>query len=361
MKVDLNRMYVTDEIKEAVWEVLESGRYVKGPRARELEEIFCEKTGAAHSVSCSSGTSALMLAFKALGIGPGDEVIVPSHTFAATINGFLHYGAVPVFADIDETTYTMSTEGLEELITERTKAIAPVHLYGHPADMDPICRLAEERGLKVVSDACQSHGARYRGRDVGVIGDVTCYSFFPSKIITVAGEGGMNTCSDEKLYLDMKALANHGRYPGERDVHRVPGFNMRLSELLAAVGIIQMEHINEWVNRRREIAAVYDQELEGLGDIVVPVEKSHSRHTYYLYVVRSKRRDALKRHLERLGIASGVHYPIPVHRMPYIGKRVTLPATERVVDEILSLPMHPLLTQSEQEAVIKGVRDFFRG
>ena len=360
MNVALNRMFVDEEIKRAVLEVLESGWYVKGPRAGELEELFCTITGSEFAVSCSSGTSALMLAFASLGLGQGDEVLVPSHTFAASVNGFYHLGVRPIFVDIDPETYTMDVEDMREKATDRTRAILPVHLYGHPADMDPIIELARERDLKVVSDACQSHGALYRGKDVGAIGDIICYSFFPSKIITVAGEGGIITCRSREHRDLMKALANHGRFEGERDIHRMPGYNMRLSEILAAVGAVQLKHIGEWVERRREIARVYTEELDGVGDMVTPHEADWASHAYYLYVIRSASRDALKEHLARESIASGIHYPIPVHKMPYLEGNTSLPVTERVVDEILSIPMHPLLEEEEQKLIIGSIRRFYR-
>ncbi len=353
-------MFVDEEIKKAVMEVLESGWYVKGPKARELEDLFCTITGSEFAISCSSGTSALMLAFAALGLGPGDEVLVPSHTFAATVNGFYHLGARPIFVDIDPETYTIDVEDMREKVTERTRAILPVHLYGHPVDMDPVIELARERDLKVVSDACQSHSALYRGEDVGVIGDITCYSFFPSKIITVAGEGGIITCRSGEHRDLMKALANHGRFEGERDVHRIPGYNMRLSEILAAAGAVQLKHIGEWVERRREIARVYSEELDGVGDIATPHEADWASHAYYLYVIRSGSRDALKEHLAKDSIASGIHYPIPVHKMPYLDENTSLPVTERVVDEILSIPMHPLLEEEEQKLIIGSIRGFYK-
>jgi perosamine synthetase len=251
MTIEMNRMFVDDETKEALISTLESGRYVKGPRAHEFEEVFKASCGSKFAVSCSSGSSALMLAFKAMGLEPEDEVIVPSHTFAATVNGFWHYGARPRFVDIDPKTYTIDPEKIESAINERTRAIVPVHLYGHPADMDRILEIADEYALYVVGDAAQSHGARSHGTDIGRLGDMVCYSFFPSKIVTVAGEGGMVTTDDPELHELLLALRNHGRLPSERDIHHMAGFNMRLPELLAAVGSVQMKHMDDWIERRR--------------------------------------------------------------------------------------------------------------
>jgi dTDP-4-amino-4,6-dideoxygalactose transaminase len=306
-----------------------------------------------------------MLAFKALEIGKGDEVIVPSHTFVATVNGFWHYGARPKFVDIDLETYTMDPEKVRKAVTKRTAAIVPVHIYGHPADMAPILEIGEELDIPVIGDAAQSHGAKYRGVDIGKLGDMTCYSFFPSKIITVAGEGGMITCGDEELHILLQALKDHGRYPDDPDGKyrsTIAGFNMRLPELLAAIGNVQLSHMEEWIERRRAIASRYDRELQGVGDLVLPVEKEWARHVYYLYVVRVKASDRkpFMDHLRSAGIATGIHYPIPVHRMPYIGRSSNLPVTERIVDEIVSLPMHPLMTEEEQSAVITSVKAFFK-
>ncbi|MFO8050512.1 MAG: DegT/DnrJ/EryC1/StrS family aminotransferase [Thermoplasmatota archaeon] len=361
MKIPLNRMYVDQEIRDAVMEVLDSGRYVKGPRAKEMEVRFAELVGSKHAVSCSSGSTALMLAFKALDVGPKDEVIVPSHTFIATLNGFWHYGARPRFVDIDPDTYAVDTEKVKEAVNERTAGIVPVHLYGHPADMGELTDIAEEAEVPLVGDAAQAHGAKYRGQDIGSMGDMTCYSFFPSKVITVAGEGGMITCDDDELYELLKALRNHGRYSGERDISSLAGFNMRMPEILAAVGSIQLDHMADWVSRRREIAKVYTQELEGTGELVLPKEMEWAEHVYYLYVIRTGERDALREHLRKKGISTGIHYSVPVHRMPYIESPPELPVTERIVREILSLPMHPLLSEEEQKTVIEGVREFSGG
>ncbi|MGA1820497.1 MAG: DegT/DnrJ/EryC1/StrS family aminotransferase [Thermoplasmatota archaeon] len=358
MKVPLNRMYVDDETRKAVMEVLESGRYVKGPKAEELESIFRGLVGARNAVSCSSGSTALMLAFRALGVGKGDEVILPSHTFIASVNGFHHYGAVPKFVDIDPDTYTMDPERVREAVTEKTAAILPVHIYGHPANMGELGKIAGEEDIALIGDAAQAHGALFNDADVGSLGDMTCYSFFPSKVVTVAGEGGMITCEDEELAGVLKALRNHGRYEGERDMSAMPGFNFRLPELQAAVGIVQLGHMEEWIERRRELARAYNEELEGLDWLTTPVEKEWARHVYYLYVVRAPEREELSEHLASRGISTGVHYRVPAHRMPYFKDPPKLPVTERIVDEILSLPMHPLLTEEEQKHIIEAVKGF---
>lgn len=358
MKVPLNKMFVDEETRKVVLEVLESGRYVKGPKAAELENMFSSLAGSEHAVSCSSGSTALILAFKAMGVGEGDEIIVPSHTFIASINGFHHFGAVPRFVDIDPETLTLDPEKVRQVVNERTAAILPVHIYGHPAEMGPLLEIAEEKEVALIGDAAQAHGARYRGVDVGSIGDMTCYSFFPSKVITVAGEGGLITCEDDELFSTLKALKDHGRYDGERDISSMAGFNFRLPEIQAAVGIVQLKHMEEWIERRREIAKVYNEEFSSLDRIQTPVERAWAKHVYYLYVIRSKERDALKEYLSKMGIASGIHYRVPAHKMPYFEDVPKLPVTERIVDEILSLPMHPLLSEEEQKEIIGTVKRF---
>jgi dTDP-4-amino-4,6-dideoxygalactose transaminase len=358
MKVPLNRMYVDEETRKAVLGVLESGKYVKGPRAKELEDTFKDVIGSKHAVSCSSGSTALMLAFKALGIGPKDEIIVPSHTFIATINGFWHFGAKPRFVDIDPQTYTLDVEQVREAVNKRTAAILPVHLYGHPAEMGPLMDIAEEKEIALVGDAAQAHGSRYKGNDVGAMGDMTCYSFFPSKVVTVAGEGGMVICDDDELYELLKALRNHGRYEGERDISSMAGFNMRLPEIPAAVGLVQLKHMDQWIEKRREIARTYNEELSGLDWLEIPIEKDWAKHVYYLYVIRTRNRERLREHLSDRSISTGIHYRVPAHMMPYIEKAPSLPITEKVVEEILSLPMHPLLTMEEQKEIIEGIKRF---
>ena len=358
MKVPLNRMYVDDETRKAVMEVLESGRYVKGPKAEELESTFRNLVGAKNAISCSSGSTALMLAFRSLGIGKGDEVILPSHTFIASVNGFHHYGAVPRFVDIDPETYTIDPEAVREAVNDRTAAIMPVHIYGHPADMGALEDIAREEEVALIGDAAQAHGALYKGADVGSIGDMTCYSFFPSKVVTVAGEGGMITCEDEELAEILKALRNHGRYEGERDISSMPGFNFRLPELQAAVGIVQLGHMREWIDRRREIARTYSEELRKMDWLKPPLEREWARHVYYLYVIRTEHREDLSDHLSSKGISTGVHYRVPAHKMPYIKDAPSLPVTERIVNGILSLPMHPLLTEEEQKHIIEMIKVF---
>lgn len=361
-KIPLCRMYVDEEIKKAVLEVIDSGWYVKGENAKLLEEEFARFCQAKHGVSVSSGTAALFLALKALGIGNGDEVIVPSFTFIATASPVILTGAKPVFADIDENTYTMKPDETEKLITSRTKAIMPVHLYGHPAEMKPIMDIAREHGLKVIEDACQAHGAMAFGHMVGTIGDIACFSYFPSKNMTVAGEGGMITTNDAELAQKMAMMKDHGRT--DRHTSTMFGFNFRLSEIHAAIGRVQLKHLPGWIEARRKNAAHYTELLRGISEIKVPVEMSWAKHAYHLYVIKAERRDELAGYLKSKGIATGIHYYIPVHKQPYILDNfppVKLENTEKCSEKVLSLPLDPRISFEEIERVAEETKNFFRG
>jgi len=348
-------MYVDDEIRQAVLGVLDSGRYINGEDLRAFEEEFADFCGTRYAVGVSSGTSAILLLLLALGITAGDEVIVPAHTFVATASPVRFVGATPVYADIDRDSYCIDPAEIRRLITPKTRAILPVHLYGHPCDMDPINELAEEHGLRVIEDACQSHGARYRGRRTGSLGDAACFSFFPSKNMTVLGDGGMITTNDEKLAQHVAMLRDHGRT--QKYVHELLGLNFRLSEIHAAIGRCQLKHLPQWNARRREIAAQYGS-LLGDCDVVVPKAMDWAEHVYYMYVIRTGRRDELAACLKEQGIESGIHYPVPLHRQPSVKAPARLPVTEEYVETILSIPMHPQLTDDEVARVASSIRQF---
>ena len=360
MKVNMAEMYVDDEIKNAAIRVLESRRYVKGEEAKKLEEEFAEFVRAKYGIATNSGTSALHVALLAIGIKRGDEVIVPSHTFIATVSPVVHIGAKPVFAEIDEETYTINPEDIRKKITERTKAIMPVHLYGHPCNMDEIKEIAEEHDLKIIEDACQAHGAEYKGKKVGSIGDIAAFSFFPSKNMTVAGDGGMIVTNNEEYAIKAKALVDQGRIAGKKYEHDFVGFNYRMSEILAAIGRVQLKHLPEWIEKRREVAGIYDEILEE--DVVLPMEKEWAKHVYHLYVIRHEERDKLKEFLKEKGIATGIHYPIPVHLQPSMREygNVKLEVTEKIAREILSIPMHPQMEREDVEYVANAIKEWLR-
>lgn len=355
MKIGLSKMYVDDQIRQAVVQVLNSGQYIKGQNLSTFEQEFGRFCNTKYAIGVSSGTSAILLSLMALGICAGDEVIVPSHTFIATATPSVFLGARPVYADINPETYTIDPAEIQRKLSPKTKAIIPVHLYGHPCDMDLINKIAKEHGLFVIEDACQAHGAIYKGYKVGSLSDIACFSFYPSKNMTVLGDGGMVTTNDEELARKIRMLADHGRT--EKYVHELLGLNFRMSEIHAAIGVEQLRHIEEWNDRRRQIASKYNRLLDDL-DLVTPVEKEWAKHVYYMYVIRLKDRDRLASYLSEKGIQTGIHYPVPLHRQPCVQSDIHLPVTEEYVDDILSLPIHPQLTDVEVEYVASSIREF---
>ena len=361
MKINMAEMYVDDEIKNATIKVLESKRYVKGQQAKEFENEFSKFVGAKYGITTNSGTSALHIAMLSIGLKKGDEVIVPSHTFIATASPLIHIGAKPVFAEIDEKTYTIDANDVRKKITDKTKAIIPVHLYGHPADMDEIKEIADKYSLKIIEDACQAHGAEYKGKKVGIIGDMAAFSFFPSKNMTVAGDGGIIVTNNEEYATRAKALVDQGRLAGKKYEHDFVGFNYRMSELLAAIGRVQLKHLPRWIENRRAAAKIYNELLEG-ENIVIPFEARWAKHVYHLYVIRCKRRDELKEFLKEKNIATGIHYPIPVHLQPAMKEygNVKLEITEKFAKEVLSLPMHPQLKKEDVEYVADSIKEWLR-
>ena len=357
MHINFSEMYVDSEIKKAAEHVLESGRYIKGDNLRQFEREFADFCDAKYAVGVSSGTSAILLSLMALGIKKGDEVVVPSHTFIATASPVKFLGATPVYVDIDPVTYTIDPEKIESKITENTKAIIPVHLYGHPANMGPITELAEKNGIMVIEDSCQAHAAEYRGKKTGSMGDMAVFSFFPSKNMTVAGDGGIITTTNEELADKVSMLRDHGRKG--KYVHEMLGLNLRLSEIPAAIGREQLKHLNDWTDRRRNAAEKYNKLLEGM--VETPTEAEWAKHVYHLYVIQIADRDGLGRYLNEQGISTGIHYPIPVHRQPCMeAGEIRLPVTDACVDRILSLPMHPQLTDEQIGYVAEKIQEWVK-
>jgi dTDP-4-amino-4,6-dideoxygalactose transaminase len=374
-KINLSEMYVDEEIRQAALDVLNSGRYIKGPRVQEFEESFAKFTKAQFAVATSSGTTALLTAYLALGIKEGDEVIVPSHTFIATVTPFMFLGAKPVFVDIEPDIFTMDPEQVKNKITDRTRAIVAVHLYGHPVDMQPIMELAEKHNIKVVEDSCQAHGAKYQNQNIGDIGDVAIFSFFPSKNMTVAGDGGICVTNDPELAEKMRILRNHGRT--DRDTSQILGLNFRMSEIHAAIGHVQLKHLHDWTDSRRRVASIYDRVFSSSGlvdeNIILPTERDWARHVYHLYVIRvlDGKRYELRKYLQEKGINTGIHYGKPLHEQPVIIDHLknkfneeidaqTLPETNKAVKEILSLPMYPNLSIEEISRIVETMKSYFR-
>ncbi|NJD98895.1 DegT/DnrJ/EryC1/StrS family aminotransferase [Thermococcus sp. LS1] len=357
--VDLRREYqaIKDEIDQAIQRVLESGWFILGKELEAFEKEFAEYIGVKHVIGVNSGSDALYLAVKALGIGKGDEVITVSHTFISTVDAIARNGAKPVFVDIDPETYTMDVSQIEKAITERTKAIIPVHLYGHPADMDPIMEIAEKYELYVIEDASQAHGAEYKGRKVGSIGHIGCFSFYPTKNLGAYGDAGAVVTNDDELAEKLRMMRNYGS--PKKYYHKFIGVNSRLDEIQAAVLRVKLRHLDEWNEKRRKIAKLYNELLED-SDVITPIEKEWAKHVYHLYVIRHRERDKLQKYLTEKGIKTQIHYPVPVHlQKAYLdlGIRVKLPVTERISREILSLPIFPYLTDAEIEKIAMVVKN----
>ncbi len=346
------------EIQGAIERVLASGRYILGPEVEAFEADFAAYCGTAHCVTTASGTDALHLAGRACGLGPGDDVLTVSHTMPATAFAMQLCGATPVLVDVDPITYTMDPQRAAEQVTPATRAIVPVHLYGQCADMDAIGRLAEERGLWVIEDAAQAHGATFRGRRAGALGHVGCFSFYPTKNLGGYGDGGAVVTDDPELAERVRLLRDHGRAADGRHV-AVAG-NSRLDELQAAVLRVKLRHLDRWNFARRRLAAAYGEALRGL-PLTLPHADERGEHVFHLYVVRSPERDALRAHLAAGGVGSGIHYSPPVHLQPAYEAAAPggdLAVTEACADEVLSLPMYPELTDEDLARVAARISDF---
>jgi dTDP-4-amino-4,6-dideoxygalactose transaminase len=356
--VDLRAQYRTieDEIMAAIRGVLESGQFVLGPQTQAFEREFAAHCQAADAVGTSSGTSALHLALLAAGIGPGDQVITVPFTFVATVAAIEYTGARPVLVDVLPDSFNMDPDQIEAAITPRTRAIVPVHLYGQPADMDPILEIARRHGLRVIEDACQAHGAEYHGRRVGALGDAGCFSFYPGKNLGAYGEGGAVVTNDERLAGTVRALRHWGQT--RRYHHELKGFNYRLEELQAAILRVKLRRLDDWTEARRAHARLYDRLLAGV--VPTPVELPYARHVYHVYAVRTTRRERLERALSEAGVHSGIHYPAPVHLQPAYADLGygpgAFPVSERAAAEVLSLPMYAELQEHEIDLVAELVR-----
>ena len=358
--VDLKAQYssIRDEVRAAIDEVLEGMQLTIGPNVRAFDEEFARFCGVKHSIGVGSGTDALQLAIRALGISAGDEIITVSHTFFATVEAILYSGARPVLVDVDERTFNMDPESVARAITPRTKAIMPVHLYGRTVDMKPLLALAKEHGLQIIEDACQAHGSRLdTGEMAGAAGRVAAFSFYCSKNLGAYGEAGSIVTNDDELAKELRSLREHGQ--SVRYYHPIVGYNARLDELQAAILRVKLRRLPAWNARRATIAARYN---ELLGDAVITPEiPGDGRHVFHCYVVRvpGARRDGLRKALAERNIVTGVHYPVPVHiqeACEFLGyRRGDLPVTERLADEVLSLPMYPELSDDDVEMVANAV------
>jgi len=363
--VDLKRQYqvLREEIMPRIEQVFAGMNLFLGENVYRLEEEFASYCGTRHAVGVGSGTDALHLALRAVGIGPGDEVITVSHTFFATAEAIVLAGGRPVFVDIDPATYTMAPALIEAAITPRTRAIVPVHLYGHTVDMDPVISISRKYGLSVVEDACQAHGAEYKGVKAGALGDAAAFSFYYSKNLGAYGEGGMVVTKDREIATAVQMLRNHGTR--ERYQHELLAMNARLDEVQAAVLRVKLPYLDRWNAARRTWAEEYSRRLADLEEVVTPVAQAYAKHVFHLYVIRTPERDRLQKWLKSHGVSTGIHYPIPVHLQEACSgfgySPGSLPETEAAAREILSLPMYPELTMDEVTYVCRTIRDFVHG
>jgi dTDP-4-amino-4,6-dideoxygalactose transaminase len=362
--VDLHAQYVTvrEEIDAAIDAVLASGAFVHGPFAQSFEREFAAYCGAEHAIGVANGTDALLLALRALGVGPGDEVITTPFTFTATAEAIVLCGATPRFVDVDAHTRNLNPDLLECAISPRTRAIIPVHLYGLPADMYSVCEVARQHGLAVIEDAAQAHGAKCGKRRVGSFGDAACFSFYPSKNLGAFGDAGAVVCSDPSLADRVRMLADHGRV--NRYEHQLVGVNSRLDGMQAAILSVKLRHLDRWNERRNQIAQQYTESLADLPEVRLPQTPADIYAVYHVFAMEAADRDNLVAHLQRNHVAASVHYPVPLHMQPaYRGLGIqpgAYPESERIADSIVSLPIYPELASETVGSICELVRSFYR-
>ena len=361
---DLKAQYhsIKTEIDAAIANVLESSAFILGKEVAAFEQAFAAYCGARHAMGVNSGTSALHLALLAAGVGPGDEVITTPFTFIATVAAVGYTGATPVFVDIDRCSYTIDVKQIEAAITPRTKAILPVHLYGQAADMDPILDIARHHNLVLIEDAAQAHGAEYKGRRTGGMGDLGCFSFYPGKNLGAYGEGGAVVTNNPEYAKTIRMLRDWGQ--SRKYYHDLRGFNYRLEGIQGAILRVKLQHLEAWTEARRANARIYSGQLAGSG-IGTPCEMPYARHVYHVYAIRVPNRDRVFQHLNASGVQAGIHYPIPVHLQPAYRdaryKEGDFPVAESVAREVLSLPMFPELTPAQIDEVCASVRGGLAG
>ncbi len=360
--LDLKAQYasIRNEIATGLQEVLDNTAFAGGPFVKKFEKDFASFCQCELAIGVGSGTAAIWMALMALGVGKGDEVITTTNTFIATAEAISFCGAQPVFIDIDEQTYNMNPELLEDAITPKTRAIIPVHLYGQMADMDPIMKIARKHELFVIEDACQAHGAEYKGRRAGSIGDAGCFSFYPGKNLGAYGEAGAVVTNNAELAERICMLRDHGQ--SEKYYHSIIGWNARMDGFQGAVLSVKLKHLPAWNEARRENAQLYSDFLAGVDDIITPAEAAHARHIYHIYAVCVQNRDKLISTLAEKDIDCGIHYPIPIHLQDayrFMGyKEGSFPIAEKCADELVSLPMFPELTQEQIERVSDEIKSF---
>lgn len=358
--LDLKAQYETikDEVAVAMQQVMEKTAFAGGPFVKEFEDAFAQYCQCTQCVGVGSGTDALWMALLGLGVGPGDEVITVTNTFIATAEAITYCGAKPVFVDIEEETCNMDPNLIEAVITPNTKAIIPVHLFGQMADMDPIMQIAQKHKLYVIEDASQAHGAEYKGKRAGSIADAGCFSFYPGKNLGAYGEAGAVVTNNEDLANNMRMLRDHGQ--SKKYHHAMVGWNCRMDGFQGAVLNIKLKHLDGWTESRRKNASIYNRGLAGADGCILPYEADVSKHVYHIYPIRVQNRDAMMQSLGEKGIASGIHYPVPLHLTEAYAslgyKKGDFPVAEKVADELVSLPMFPELKQEQIELVCSEVK-----
>lgn len=356
---DLKKQYmeIKQEIDAAVSSVFESGVLILGENVKSFEKEFATYNNTKHCIGVGNGMEALQLALMVLGIGGGDEVITVANTSAATALSITSIGAKPVFVDIDKDSCNIDPTKIENAITNKTKAIIPVHLFGQTADMDPIVEIAGKHNLKVVEDACQAHGAEYKGKKAGIIGNIGCFSFYPTKNLGAYGDGGAIITNNKEIAEELSMLRNYGQET--RYIHKYKGLNSRLDEIQAAILRIKLKHLDEYIKKRRKKAKLYNELIKN-PKIIIPIEKEYAKHAYHLYVVRANKRDKLKTYLKNKGIQTLIHYPIPLHMQHAFKelKQYNLPITEDYSNKILSMPIYPELEDEDIEQIAEKINSF---
>ena len=348
-----------EEINSAIQNVLDSGWYILGKEVENFEQEFATYNGVRHSVGVGSGTEALHIALRALDIGPGDEVITTSHTAVATASAIVLSGAKPIFVDIESEFFTIDPNHIENAITHKTKALIPVHIYGHPCNMDAVLDIAQRKDLKVIEDCAQAHGSTYKGKRVGSMGDVGCFSFYPTKNLGAIGDGGALVTNDDSIGNSIRLLREYGWK--ERYISSNEGWNSRLDEMQAAVLRVKLKNLDADNACRQQHALEYQNTLKDL-PLELPTVRKDSTHVFHLYVIKGDKRDELKAHLMNNGINTTIQYPVPIHRQKYYqgnADELSLPVTEQSTEAILSLPMYPELTEADQKRIVDAVHDFF--
>ncbi len=359
LRAQLHTIY--NELDEVFTSIITHNTFAASEYVRKFEDEFANYLGVKHVILTCNGTSALMLALLALGVGSGDEVVTVPFTFVATLEAIVFTGATPVLVDIDPATYTMDPSHLRKVISHRTRAIMPVHLYGQPADMDPILEIAEKYGIKVIEDACQSHGALYKGRKTGTIGHVAAFSFYPGKNLGAWGEAGAVATNDDELAAIMRKIRDHGAE--KKYFYLRKGLNLRSSNFQGAVLSVKLKYLDQWNERRRELAHLYNELLRDINGVITPYEAPYARHVYHLYVIKAQRRDLLRLHLAKRGIDTGIYYPIPLHlQKAYVDLgyiKGDFPNAENAAAHVLALPMFPELEEEEVERICSAIKEFY--